>query len=124
MENNRGLCYRCESRAKYLELGLRPRFECGEVKGAKYSCYMYKPVSPVTLKKNLNDDRPQFGSALISSRSSFNNVYETTYQVISNGELNTLFCVPKFHKIVKYSILDKIKSWLNKRKNLKYLDLL
>lgn len=63
-----GLCYRCEHRAAFHETGLRPRYECG-AGGTVTSCYMYKPVKPVILKKTKGDKRPQFGPAMISARS-------------------------------------------------------
>jgi hypothetical protein len=68
-KDRRGLCWRCEHRAKYLETGRRPRFECGDVEHCSYGCYMYEPVRPVMLKKREGDDRPQFGPYMISARS-------------------------------------------------------
>jgi len=68
---NQGLCFRCEERAKFLEEGISPRCECGMVTSSKYSCYMYKPVRPVVIKKNEDDDRPQFAGAMLSARSHF-----------------------------------------------------
>jgi len=68
-ERRRGLCYRCEHRAQYLEAGHRPRHECGEIQMGKYSCYMYLPIKPVILTKNEDDDRPQFAGSLFSARS-------------------------------------------------------
>lgn len=67
-----GLCFRCEHRAKFLEGGSRPRFECGDPSMNKWACYMYQPVKPVVLAKlDKRDKRPQFGPAMISSRSKF-----------------------------------------------------
>ena len=64
-----GLCYRCEHRARFLEKGWRPRYECGDVTSAKYACYMFKPVQPVMLGKlNPDDPRPALGPAMIASR--------------------------------------------------------
>lgn len=64
-----GLCYRCEYRAQYLEVGHAPRCECGSIKNANYSCYMYKPVKPVIIAKNEKDNRPQFAGSMFSARS-------------------------------------------------------
>ena len=51
MKEKKGLCYRCEMRAKYLESGIRPRLQCGDIEQASYSCYQYVPVRPVILVK-------------------------------------------------------------------------
>jgi len=53
-----GLCYRCEHRAEFLESGIKARYECGSIKNAVVSCYMFLPVIPVVLEKNKNDKRP------------------------------------------------------------------
>jgi len=42
-----GLCFRCEHRARYLETGERPRYECGNADSQVYGCYMYQPCLPV-----------------------------------------------------------------------------
>jgi hypothetical protein len=66
----KGLCFRCEHRVLFLENGAQPRCECGEIDKAKCACYMFKPVKPVVLSKlDKTDPRPQFGPAMISSRS-------------------------------------------------------
>lgn len=71
-----GLCWRCESRAKYHETGIASRCECG----SDYSvigCYMYKPVRPAILTPLIkNDKRPRFAGAMISSREQFVRVAE------------------------------------------------
>ena len=54
----KGLCYRCEYRAQYLETGRRPRYECGLIEESKYSCYMFIPVKPLLIEKNEGEDRP------------------------------------------------------------------
>lgn len=72
------LCYRCEHRARYLELntrgnkGPRPRHQCGDIERSVISCYMYRPVKPVVLTKDPPDDlRPMFGPFMVSARSQF-----------------------------------------------------
>ena len=66
----KGLCFRCDFRAKFLEGGSRPRHECGDVNTASMSCYMYKPVKPVILgRADGYEGRPQFGSPMINARS-------------------------------------------------------
>ena len=52
------LCYRCEHRARFLENGRRPRYECGEVDSAVDGCYMFRPVKPLVLGVRENDVRP------------------------------------------------------------------
>jgi len=65
------LCYRCEHRAKYLETGERPRFECGEVGKSKSSCYYYVPIMPIVLQRDKGDKRPVAAPWLFSARSHF-----------------------------------------------------
>lgn len=62
-----GLCYRCESRARFHEEGHAPRMQCGDP-GSVYSCYMYRPVSPVVFKRAKGDRRPVGGPSFIASR--------------------------------------------------------
>lgn len=50
------LCYRCEWRARYNEIGKQPRCECGDTHSSKYICYMYKPVAPMVVKPAYPDD--------------------------------------------------------------------
>jgi len=54
----KGLCYRCEHRAQYLETGRRPRYECGLIEEAKHSCYMFIPAKPVFIERNEGEKRP------------------------------------------------------------------
>ena len=56
--NNKGLCFRCEYRAKYLEEGGGPRFECQVPESSVVSCYMFKPVKPIIVKPKEGDNRP------------------------------------------------------------------
>ena len=65
------LCYRCEYRAQFLETGNRPRYECGEIEKSKHGCYMYRPIKPVVLQRDMDDERPQFGPWFFSSHSYF-----------------------------------------------------
>lgn len=51
------LCHRCEFRARFLESTEQPRMECGGTHSV-YSCYMYRPVKPLLLRKNKGDNRP------------------------------------------------------------------
>jgi hypothetical protein len=53
-----GLCYRCDHRALFLETDIQPRCECGDVERSVHSCYMYRPVKPVTVSRNKGDSRP------------------------------------------------------------------
>lgn len=92
-----GLCFRCESRAQYLETGNGPRAECKDVECVKYSCYMFKPVKPITtVPSNPGDERPRHGPAMISSREQFKEV-ATEFQLTlhQDGDNCTLYWVPK-----------------------------
>lgn len=57
-----GLCWRCEHRARFNEMGgkWRPRCECGDVHTAYCGCYMYAPVVPFVLRRRRGDTR-KFG---------------------------------------------------------------
>ena len=64
------LCFRCHHRAQFLETGgqWRPRYQCGEIKKAVVSCYMYRPPRPLVMKPEDGDQRPLGGPAMISAR--------------------------------------------------------
>lgn len=57
-KNDRGLCFRCDYRADFLETGRTPRFECGVIESAVCGCYMFLPVKPIVIKKRDGDPRP------------------------------------------------------------------
>jgi hypothetical protein len=71
MKDRKGLCFRCEHRARFFESGSRPRYECGDTDMCVSGCYMYKPVCPVVLAKADGDERSQFDAPMISARSRF-----------------------------------------------------
>ena len=62
------LCFRCEHRAKFLEGGSRPRYECGDIERSNAGCYMFTPCRPVVVKPNEGDKRPMFGPNMIAGR--------------------------------------------------------
>ncbi|OGX12796.1 MAG: hypothetical protein A2351_07350 [Omnitrophica bacterium RIFOXYB12_FULL_50_7] len=65
----KGLCFRCEHRARYLEDKIQPRYECGQPALGVYSCYMFRPVRPLVLKQaNKKDPRPILSMPMISGR--------------------------------------------------------
>lgn len=61
------LCYRCDWRASYHETGDGPRCECKD-KGAVSSCYMYRPVRPLTMTPIKGEKRPILTGALFGGR--------------------------------------------------------
>jgi len=82
------LCYRCEHRARFLETGERPRYECGEVNQSKVGCYMYRPVSPCVVAADEGDDRELGGPAMCAARAHFVRVAEGSLRgMIKNDEL-------------------------------------
>ena len=62
------LCYRCEHRAQFLEQGRGPRCEC-KTDRAVFSCYMYKPVKPITLCLADGEERSEHLPPLLAGRS-------------------------------------------------------
>lgn len=58
MKNNRGLCFRCEHRATYLEEEYGPRAECKMDNMSVSGCYMFQPVKPICIKSREGDNRP------------------------------------------------------------------
>ena len=55
------LCFRCEHRARFLEDGVRPRFECGETARSNIGCYMFTPCRPIVMSKVEGDPRSAHG---------------------------------------------------------------
>jgi len=100
-ENRMGkcLCYRCDARAEFLENGYGPRYECGQVNSAKYSCYMYRPVKPVLLVRNSNDNRPQFVSYQMSARSHANGFTDMHLELKEADNGSCLYWTPDEVKI-------------------------
>jgi len=76
MDEKKGLCFRCEHRARFMETGSGPRCECQDREKAVYSCYMYMPVKPIITKRNDGDKRPQFSGYALSARSHYVRVAE------------------------------------------------
>jgi hypothetical protein len=108
IDPKQGLCFRCESRARFWETGSGPRCECQDYETAVYGCYMYTPVLPVVLKKNEGDTRPQFAGAMLSARSHFVRVAEDAeMSVKKDNDGLVLYWVPK----------DMIKKPVNKIKH-------
>jgi len=64
----KGMCFRCEFRAQFHEVGHAPRYECG-TDSSYVGCYMYKPVAPVVLEPNKGDKRSVKLPAMIRGRS-------------------------------------------------------
>ena len=89
------LCFRCEHRVKFLEKGLRPRFECGETDNAVVGCYMYSPVKPVVLQVNEGDERPPVGPNMITARSHGIGILNCEATVISEDDIFSIYYVPK-----------------------------
>jgi len=88
------LCYRCEHRARFLETGERPRYQC-KTDGAAWSCYMYKPVKPLIMARNKGDRRPMFSGIAFSARSHAIGIAKGEYQVIKQGKGKAIFYMPK-----------------------------
>lgn len=92
----KGLCFRCDYRARFLETGRRPRFECGNIEQCSHGCYMYKPVKPVILTVQEGyEDRPQFGSAMISARSRYGGEPDVGLTVKEVNGGTVLYWTPK-----------------------------
>ena len=80
-----------------MERGIRPRFECGVIESAKYSCYMYRPVCPVTTI--CNDDgtgRPRLGPTMLSQREIYHGKAEgMVLNLRMENDQATVFWTPK-----------------------------
>ena len=116
-KHKKGLCFRCEHRARYLEEGSSPRYQCGDVSVNSSGCYMYQPVRPVVLKRNTGDKRPQFASYVLSARSQFVRVDETAkLKLKEHKDGNELYWVPAEKSIVtlvqntNFKIGQKVKT--------------
>lgn len=62
------LCYRCQRRVDWLEMGKGFRCECQDTKTGVFSCYGFVPIRPVIIKRNDGDARPFPTSTLFSAR--------------------------------------------------------
>jgi len=113
-KSNPSLCYRCEYRAQYLEEGHAPRCECGDIKGSKFSCYMYKPSLPVwTVPSNTDDERPRFGPALFAARESAErtaNRLECPWRAIVRGDSVLVYCAPP-RKLIDHWRVFRNRVW-------------
>lgn len=69
MDSQYPLCYRCEHRAKAHETGWGPRVECKDLGRAVVACYMYRPVTPVTLEPIEGEDRDILEAPMLAGRS-------------------------------------------------------
>lgn len=101
------LCHRCEYRARALETGRGPRFECSE-KISYQSCYMYCPVKPVILKPVLGDKRPIGSLWAISPRQYVLGVLEGDLKVKVGKDLsNVSYWVPSKKKVLRKKKVTK-----------------
>jgi hypothetical protein len=111
--NKKGLCFRCEYRARFFEEGHGPRFECNQGNQAVYSCYMDKPVTPVILKLNDNEKRSRYGEvgAMLSGRSHHEGLIDPQYKLkeFEDGKY-ALYVVPKTVRKKKEAKEDKPKK--------------
>lgn len=100
-----GLCFRCESRALFLEGKGQPRCECGDSTRQVCSCYMFRPCKPVVTieHKYSKIRRPRFSSPMLSSREQGVELYD--------GQLYVLKINNK-----KVCILWKLKMGIGRKK--------
>ena len=52
------ICICFAYRAKYLEEGSGPRFECSVPTSSIVGCYMFQPIKPIVIKPREGDNRP------------------------------------------------------------------
>ena len=79
-----GLCWRCEHRATFHDVGFASRYECGQTDKAVGSCYMYRPTKPLVIAPDKGDRRP-LSPAMIAARCHAVGVAEGEY-VTSKGQ--------------------------------------
>ena len=100
-KQNLGLCYRCESRAKFLEEGHGPRLECSEITQSKYSCYMFNPVKPIPEQSNEGENRAITGCYLSGrSHRSDANIHFTKVIECIDGNI-VKFWIPSTTSMIK-----------------------
>lgn len=87
-----GLCFRCEYRARFLETGSRPRYECGVVDTSTHSCYMYRPTAPLIIKK---EDRRPLTLNLFSCRVNPVGIADGEYKMKKVGRKIIVYWEPK-----------------------------
>lgn len=82
------LCFRCEHRAKFLETGHGPRYECGVIENSNIGCYMFMPCKPVIMTKNKGDKRPAHGGPMLGARMSAMGLVKDCHLELTDGWLH------------------------------------
>jgi|TARA_R100000501_G_C2608020_1_gene103287 hypothetical protein len=113
----KGLCFRCEHRAVYLEEGHGPRFECQSETQTSFGCYCYKPVKPVSLVypdygnsdyDKLNKERPPTGG-LIGARMQYHDIPQYIYTISEHNDVYIGYYIPIEDE--RYTLQDISDAW-------------
>ena len=115
IKGEHSLCFRCEHRALWLETKThRPRYECGDEKYSKYSCYMYQPVVPPVLEQDKGERRPLGILWMIAGRGHATGLPVVIPHLKTKGKSVLIYNVPSTHKEVG-AIKKKGGAYWNKK---------
>lgn len=99
------LCFRCEHRCKANELKMErnqtgldltsPRAECNQSEISVFSCYMYKPVEPMTVRYAENSEGIKYPGSVASRRVKANRLLNLRLSAIESGNEILLYYEPK-----------------------------
>lgn len=126
--NKRGLCFRCEYRARAHEKACftgeasGPRVECSSLETTVNSCYMFKPIKPPVLKsKDESEWRPAIPGSILSGRVIIDeekNEKELLLNVEKAGKEKFIMYWDSKKTIVGL-IINKLKTYIRAYKNKK-----
>ena len=94
----KGICFRCEYRAQFLEKGHAPRCECGMIEQSKIGCYCYRPVAPVVLARDKDERRSVMMPETLRGRSHGVGIAECDVVFSELGRKYCLYATPKGKK--------------------------
>lgn len=99
------LCFRCEHRCRANEIKMEknqkgfdlssPRAECSQSEISVFSCYMYKPVEPMTVRHAENSEGLEFPGSVSSKRVKANRLLNLRLNAIKSGNELLLYYEPK-----------------------------
>ena len=115
VKGEHSLCFRCEHRALWLETKThRPRYECGDEKSSKYSCYMYQPVVPLVLEKDKGESRALGIGWALAGRGHAVGLPVVIPDLLKKGKSVLRYYTPSTHKEVR-AIKNKNHAYWNKK---------
>lgn len=110
------LCYRCEYRARAWEEKQKtgspngPRSECSCLESATVSCYMFRPVCSVILRKSDKTDKRPLSLGVLSARVNAVGVIDSVGVGVSGKAGTYLIPLPDLEKIKDKEVIETLKK--------------